>query len=165
MTRKQITARWVLIALGIFWQGQAMAFSKTLYLFSEVEGVVLQDGQPVEGAVIEQEYVWHWGDQRRTSTTLTDQHGHFQFPVVAGKSLTAQFIPHEPVIVQYLRIRYDGHSYKGWFHAKHNYDVKGEYGESPLRLQCDLRDDPGSHAETASFGICIRQAFTTESPR
>lgn len=141
-----------------------MAFTKTLYLFSEVEGIVLQDGQPVEGAVVEQEYYWHWGDQRRTSTTLTDQNGHFHLPAVTGKSLTSQFFPHEPVIVQYLRIRHAGQSYKGWFHSKHNYDEKGEYGESPLRLQCDLRDKPGPHADIASFGICVKQNLTTESP-
>lgn len=148
-------ARWLLIALGLLIHGQSMAFTKNLYLFSEVEGIVLLNGEPVVGAVVEQEYHWHWGDQRRSSTAVADQRGYFHFPTITGRSFTAQLFPHEPVITQFLRIKYNGQSHKGWFHSKHNYEEKGEIGESPLRLQCDLNDEPGPHPEIGSFGICI----------
>ena len=148
-------ARWLLIALGLLIQGHAVAFTKTLYLFSEVEGIVLRDGEPVVGALVEQEYHWHWGNQRRSSTAVTDRNGRFHFPTITGSSFTAQLFPHEPVITQYLRIMFESQSYEGWFHSKHNYEEKGEFGESPLRLQCDLKDEPGPHPEIGSFGICV----------
>ncbi|APP76961.1 hypothetical protein BJD12_18975 [Xanthomonas vesicatoria ATCC 35937] len=148
----------LLTALGLCLQGPAMAFFKTLYFFSEVEGVVLLNGRPLAGAEVEREYTWRWGNQRRSSTTRTDQDGRFHFPTVTGRSLTAQLLPHEPVIVQYLKIRHAGRSHQGWFHSKRNYDDKGEFGHSPMRLQCDLADEPAPRVDIGSLGICVRQS-------
>ena len=55
MNRKTLSCC-ALLLIGLLTQGYAMAFSKTLYLFSEVEGTVLLDGKPVQGVEIEQEY-------------------------------------------------------------------------------------------------------------
>ena len=48
MNRKTLSCC-ALLLIGLLTQGYAMAFSKTLYLFSEVEGTVLLDGKPVQG--------------------------------------------------------------------------------------------------------------------
>lgn len=131
-----------------------MAFSKTYYLFSEVKGTVFLNGKPVQGAEVEQEYNWHWKKEKKSSTTTTDEQGRFSFPTITGKSISAGLLPHEPVIVQYLRIRHEDKEYQGWFHAKHNYEDLGELKGRPIRLKCELTDEPGPHPDIESYGIC-----------
>lgn len=130
-------------------------FSKTLYLFTEVDGVVLLDGRPVPGVEVEQDYHWHWGEQERSARVTTDAQGRFRFPEVTGRSWTAGLLPHEPVINQRITLRYQGRQYKGWLHSKHNYDRFGEVPGRPLALICDLSHPPLPHPEIGSFGICV----------
>lgn len=147
--------RWPLLVLGLVLQGQAMAVSKTLYLFSEVEGVVMLDGQPVEGAEVEQNYHWHWKNEHRTKSVKSNSQGQFRFPAVTAKSLTAAVIPHEPVIGQRITLRYQGKVHKGWVFTRHNYDSLGEVQNRRLQLVCDLNAEPTTHSETQTFGICM----------
>lgn len=142
------------LLIGLLTQGQAMAFSKTLYLFSAVEGTVLLDGKPVAGVEVEQRYHWRWKDKRGTEKTTTDTSGRFQFSTITGKSMTAGLLPHEPVIVQNIVFRYQGKEYEGWYQSKRNYEDLGELGGKPLRLKCELTDQPGPHPESNSYGIC-----------
>ncbi|MGE8217989.1 Nickel uptake substrate-specific transmembrane region [compost metagenome] len=131
-----------------------MALFKTLYLFSEVHGTVLLDGKPVQGVEVEQDYHWRWGGQKRTTTVTTDAQGRFHFAEVTGRSWTAGLLPHEPVIVQRITLRYQGKEHKGWFMAKHNYDRLGEVPGRPLNVVCDLADEAGPRPEIGTFGIC-----------
>lgn len=144
-----------LLLLGLFIQEPAMA--KTLYLFSEVQGTVLLGGQPVEGVEIEQEYHWHWKNEHRKNNVKTTVDGRFHFPAVTAKSLTAGFIPHEPVVGQRITLRYQGKVHKGWVFTKHNYDDQGEVKGRALTFTCELNDEPVAHPETETFGICILQ--------
>ena len=112
MNRKTLSCC-ALLLIGLLTQGYAMAFSKTLYLFSEVEGTVLLDGKPVQGVEIEQEYHWHWKNEHRTNTTQSDAQGRFKLPAVTAKSMTAGFMPHEPVTGQRITLRYQGKEHKG----------------------------------------------------
>ncbi|TBV03260.1 DUF6795 domain-containing protein [Phytopseudomonas dryadis] len=148
---------WMLVLLGLLLQGQAMAFTQTLYLFSEVEGTVLLDGQPVEGVEVGQEYHWHWKNEHRKSSTKTGANGRFHFPAVTGKSLTAGLIPHEPAIGQRITLRYQGKEHKGWVFSKHNYDNLGEVKGRALTFNCELNAEPVAQAETETFGICLLQ--------
>ncbi|MGY4533728.1 hypothetical protein ACVW0Y_002861 [Pseudomonas sp. TE3786] len=145
-----------LLLLGLLVQGHAMAFSKTLYLFSEVNGIVLLDGKPVQGVEVDQEYHWHWKDEKARRVTTTDAQGRFHFPLITGKSLTAA-LPHEPVVEQRMRLYYQGKEYQGWYQSKHNYDDLGELNGRPLNLVCDLNDEPAPHPEIGSSGICVLQ--------
>lgn len=137
-----------------------MAFSKTLYLFSEVEGTVVQNGQPVAGVEVEQEYHWRWGDVRRRTTVTTDAQGRFHFPEATGTSLTASLVPHEPVITQRITLRHQGSEHKGWVFTKHDYDRLGEVQGRRLSFVCDLDSTPGPHPETQTFGICVLRSGT-----
>ncbi len=152
----RIAAFLAVLLLGLSIQGHAMAFSKTLYLFSEVNGIVLLDGKPVQGVEVTQEYDWHWKEEKGSKVAVTDAEGRFHFPVITGKSLTAG-LPHQPVIEQKLRLSYQGKEYKGWLHGKDNYDEHGELKGQPLNLVCDLNDEPAGHPEIRSFGICVPQ--------
>ncbi|TBU81483.1 hypothetical protein DNK06_06795 [Pseudomonas daroniae] len=145
----------MLVLLGLLLQGQAMAFGKTLYLFSEVEGIVLLDGQPVEG--VEVERICHWKDELKTERMLTDALGRYHFPEITAKSLLWSLLPHEPVVFQLLRIHHQGKLHKGWDFTKHNYDSLGEVKNHRLKFVCDLNSEPAAHRETESFGSCILQ--------
>lgn len=153
----RIAAWLAVLALGLFTHGHAMAFFKTFTLFSATEGIVLMDGKPVEGVEVQQNYFWHWGDKKATIVTRTDANGRYQLPAITGRSITGNLLPHEPVIDQFIRFVYRGQTFKGWTHSKHNYDDLGELGGKPLRLVCDLKDEPVAHLEVHSFGICTVQ--------
>ncbi len=140
---------------GFLIQGQAMALSKSYYLFSEVKGTVYLNGEPLPGAEVEQEY--QWKDTKKSSRVTTDQNGRYQFPAVVEKSFLWSLLPHEPVVFQNIRIHYQGKSYKGWSQTKHNYDNNGELNGRPFKLRCELTDEPGPHPEIGSFGICTQE--------
>ncbi|RZI58286.1 MAG: hypothetical protein EOP37_16505 [Rubrivivax sp.] len=151
---KRIALCLAVLALGLFSLGTAMAFFKPFTLFSATEGVVLLEGRPVEGVEVQQYYFWHWGDKEATAVTHTDANGRYQFPAITGRSITANLLPHEPVIQQNIRFVHQGKTFKGWGHSKHNYEDLGELGDRPIRLVCDLKDEPGPHPEINSYGIC-----------
>jgi hypothetical protein len=154
---KRIAAWLAVLTLALIALGLTMAFFKTFTLFSAVEGIVLLEGRPVEGVEVEQTYYWHWGDKRGTTVVRTDAQGRYQFPVVTGRSITANLLPHEPVIDQDVNFVYKGKTFRGWFHSKHNYGDMGELPGKPLRLVCDLRDEPVGRPEIGSYGICTVQ--------
>ena len=82
-------AAWAVLTIGLFTQGHAMAFSKTIHLFSAVDGIVLMGGKPVEGVEVLQDYAWHWTDEKARNVTRTDAKGRYQFPAITGRSFTA----------------------------------------------------------------------------
>jgi hypothetical protein len=129
-----------------------------LYLFSEVEGVVVDGGAPVAGAVIEREYVWEWNDKRGSDRIETDASGRFKFPAITGSSLMASLLPHEPAINQKILIRANGQTYEGWISTKPNYTQNGELDGKPIKLHCDLKTPPKRTStggfNRGFFGIC-----------
>jgi len=129
-----------------------------LYLFSEVEGVVVIDGKPVSGATIERDYVWGWNDQRDGDKAVTDAGGAFRMPALTGSSFFASWLPHEPAIQQKLIIRVGDKSYEGWTSTKPNYTANGELDGKPLKLRCDLNAEPKRTSiggfNRGFFGIC-----------
>ncbi|WP_431266662.1 DUF6795 domain-containing protein [Roseateles chitinivorans] len=76
---------------------------------------------------------------------------------MTGRSFTAAWISHEPVVEQRLQFVWQGKTYQGWYHSKHNYDELGELGGKPLRLVCDLNEEPIARPEIGSSGICALQ--------
>ena len=129
-----------------------------LYMFSEVEGVVVSDGKPIAGAAIEREYVWGWNDRRGGDKTVTDASGQFKFPAIVNSSLMASMLPHEPAVKQTIVIRVNGQAYEGWIATKPNYDHNGELDGKPIKLYCELKTPP-KRTEIGGFnrgffGIC-----------
>ena len=127
-------------------------------LFSELRGVVLRNGAPVSGAVVERSYIWAWNKSRGSDRVVTDATGAFSLPAVTGRSLLGGILPHEPAIDQTIRIVHDGNTFEAWTFTKRNYDGNGELNGKPLRLNCDLSSEP-NRTETGPagqgfFGIC-----------
>jgi hypothetical protein len=89
--------------------------------------------------------------------TRTDANGRYRLPVITWRSITGSFLPHEPVMERNIQFVYQGKTIRGWLHAKHNYEDMGELEGKPLRLGCDLKDEPVGPPEIRSYGICTVQ--------
>jgi hypothetical protein len=156
-TLSRVAAWLAALVIGLFSLAQAMAFFKRFTLFSDLEGIVLLEGRSVEGVEVQQHYFWHWGDKKGTHVNRTDANGRYHFPVITGRSITANLLSHEPVIEQEVSFVYQSKAFHGWFHSKHNYEDLGELDGQPLRLVCDLKDEPVGRPEIRSHGICTVQ--------
>lgn len=148
----------LLLPVSLLLMGDAMAlFNKEpLILFSEVQGVVLDQGRPVAGAQVERVYNWGWKDRTYRETTTTDSEGRFHFAATTESTLLGSVLPHEPVIIQEIFIRRDGREYEGWMYTKHNYRADGEL-DRPIQLTCRLEAEPDFQGESKVYGICSFQ--------
>ncbi|TBV01090.1 hypothetical protein DNK34_21785 [Pseudomonas dryadis] len=142
-------------SIALFFLLQEPAMAKPLYMFSEVKGTVLLNGEPVAGAEIEQSYIWLWDQKKRTFSSTTDQQGHFSLEERVEKSFFATVIPTGQKINQTITIRHNGKEYDGWLHDKDNYAKNSESANGPFKLVCELSDTPGAHPESKSYGICV----------
>lgn len=124
----------------------------TMCLFSEVRGVVLQHGKPVQGATIEQEFQWAWKSEEGRKAVVTDGEGKFYFPAITRSSFFGSLLPHEPMIRQTILIKYAGKTHKAWMFDKGNYDENGELKGKPIALRCELDAEPSHKGEV--YGIC-----------
>lgn len=131
--------------------GDAYSMGK-MFLFSEINGVVVRQGTPVTGATVEQEYRWAWKEESGTAITKTNAQGLFSFPAIVKNSFFGSLLPHEPMVRQTILIHYEGQTYKAWLFDKGNYDNNGELKGKPISLFCDL-EAPLSHKGEV-YGIC-----------
>ncbi len=130
-----------------------MGTSSRLVLFSEVHGTVLKDGVPVEGAQVRQEVVW--SDNKGeipARETISDRNGRFSFFAVERNAGALRVVPHQPVILQKLTIRYNGVDYPAWRHTKNSYGENSELDGKCMDLLCELSREPDF--EGTHHGIC-----------
>lgn len=130
-----------------------MGLSSRLVLFSDVHGTVLNHGKPVSGAELVQEVVW--SDDKNDvppKHTHTDADGRFHFPTVEHGAGVTRMVPHQPVILQKIIIRYEGVDYMAWRHTKNSYDANSELDGKSLELECELTRQPDF--EGTHYGIC-----------
>ena len=92
--------------------------------FTEVEGTILADGQPVREATVSQYYRSHWYDNPTTNTTTTDDQGVFSFPEASQFGFLT--LLHQPVIEQELVVNLGHTNLLFWDYGKMNYAVGGE---------------------------------------
>lgn len=123
-----------------------------LCLFSAVEGIVLSQGKPVSNAVLSRQFVWTWGKESGTDETRTNAAGEFTLPAIFRNSLTASFLPHQPLIEQTLLIKHQNREYKAWMFDKMDYQENSELGGKPIFLRCSLETEPSR--KNGVYGIC-----------
>lgn len=151
--------KWVLPLLTslLFFQQEAVAmslFSSKLCVFSTVEGTVLKDGEPVMGAVITRTYSWK--DEDISEEVSTDKSGHFKFNAAYQHSFWS-WLPHNPSILQFIKIKIDNEEYQAWGYQKGNYDENGELAGKNMKLKCELTHPESKQPATdiKNFvGIC-----------
>lgn len=113
-----------------------------IYIFSEVNGVVLLDGKPVKGAKIIR--TTDYKDSIHSDTTVADEQGRFHFDDHYEYSMRL----HETAILQKIIIEHDDKEYLAWKLLKRNDHRFGELNDAsstnplkPLTLTCELTGD------------------------
>lgn len=134
-------------------EGRAMGVFSRLVLFSQVQGIVLNEGKPVVGAELVQKVVWSDDEvENRTQQMVTGKDGAFMFPAIESNAGLLRLIPAQPTIQQTIMIRYHGNEYLAWLHGKSSYDANTEFDGRPLHLVCELTRQPDY--EGKHYGIC-----------
>jgi hypothetical protein len=145
---------WVALGAILIFSTGSHAMGK-MHLFSAVQGVVVHKGAPVEGAVVEREYLWHWKDKKSVDVAKTDAQGRFQLPMIVESSFLGSLLPHEPVVRQTILIKHGGKTYEAWLFNRRDYEANTELAGRPISLLCDL-DMPMSHKgpDGKVYGMC-----------
>ncbi len=146
---------WIVVVLALVMAGgyfglTSIGLQGPLYTFNAVEGRVLNQGQPMAGAVVERR-TRQASTDAVVETVETSPDGRFAFPEAQFDSFFTRVLPHQPVVTQEIMIRVDGQRYDGWFHTK--FDYKREFDGAPLRFECELTRDPEDNPN--GYGICI----------
>ena len=124
-------------------QAMGMLDFMRVYIFSEVDGVVLMNGKPVSGAKVIR--TADYKDKVHSNTVVTDEQGRFHFDDIFTYSMRLS----ETAILQRIMIHYEGEEYLAWEMMKRNDNRYGELNdpETPevpikhLQLNCELTDD------------------------
>ena len=115
----------------------------TIYVFSEVKGVVTMNGEPVRGAQVIR-VGDHEHDKVYSDTAVTDAQGRFSFGPVSTFSLRPLMLG--TIIRQKITIKYQGMEYLAWETTKtsnHRYgELNDEEVENPIKLDllCELTE-------------------------
>jgi len=144
--------------------GMALFDFFKIYVFSDVNGTVLLEGKPVQGAEIIRT-ADHEEDKVYTDSTTTDANGHFSLPPISTYSLRPIMLG--TIIRQEIIIRYDGKEYLAWKTIKMNNHIYGELNdagiENPVKfhLKCELTENQEKyeviklrHRNSRVTGLC-----------
>lgn len=143
----------LLVPLTIFLQlGDAMAFFTKNTMFSAVQGTVTLNGVKLENAEVTQTYEWAWDNELVFAKTRSDSEGRFIFDRLEKSPGLSRFLPHEPVIIQTIKIIYLGNEHIAWKYTKHDYEEGGELGTNIIEITCELTDEPILQGDV--YGIC-----------
>lgn len=154
MAKKLILVVAGIIAAAVFvliTTGEDMSSASKRVLFSQVEGVITKDGVPVVGAEVEQIVLYKSENKVPRVTVLTDSEGRFVFAEVSTTD-GPKLLPGETTVTQSLVINHEGNEYQGWNHGKKGKEANTESGGRPMKLICELNDEPDSSG--TSYGIC-----------
>ena len=132
----------LVIALAV---GANMALGKTITLFSEVSGQLVDaDGLPQQGVTVRQSWTESPGQPEEVVETVTDPEGRFHFPIVQRRSLAA-FLPGTPAIRQEIvAVRPEG-LMTLWMHVRTSHRPGAEMGGGArLELICSIETQRGA---------------------
>ncbi len=147
-----IVCRQYLSSLGdIGWTMSLFDFAK-ICLFSEVNGVVVNDGNPIAGAEVIQTVIYGGGKEVRNSTT-TNSRGEFHFDALFTHSIST-LLPGESVYAQGLVIKYDRADIEGWTLVKRSDKENAELGGEKINLLCDINAE-NLRQETPGNGVLL----------
>ena len=126
-----------------------MADMGSVYLFSEVDGVILQEGEPLKNTKIIRYF--EYGSIEKDET-ITNSKGEFHFAAIRRSSL-ASLLPVEFVVAQSIVVEHNGQEDKIWSNTKRSKSRNSELGGVALRLKCEITDDLKIYRE---FGSILR---------
>ena len=111
--------------------------SAKMCTFSRISGVILQDGQPVAGALVVRETDY---ERKARDQTHTDKNGRFELDAQFEQSV-AKFLPQEFVVGQTILFTANGKEYKIWSGVKRSPEENSESRGKPLVVSCDLNSE------------------------
>jgi len=130
-----VVAIFNVIIAGNLW-GMSMFDAFKVYLFSEVNGLVTLDGQPVEGADVIRSA--NYGEIYSDRTT-TDKDGKFFLGEMTTSKLSA-LLPGQHVIDQSILIRNHDKEFKAWELTRVGSGPNAEL-DIKLNLHCELNNE------------------------
>ncbi len=131
-----------------------------IYLFSEVNAIVTNKGQPVAGAEVTRTVQFH---QKKypNATTTTDAQGRFHFDALVDSSLFDKYSLSHISVLQRLHIRYQGKEYLAWDFVKNNLRSEGEFSEYRGKIS---KEGVFSQGELVVFKIPVLTCELTSAP-
>jgi len=129
-TYKLITGLFFLTLIG------CTPYFDYIYFFSETEGFVNIDGNPIKSATVVRTYQVGNYTEEVVEKTTTDENGKFYFP--HGKDYRIIKIIGEAVIRQEVIINHNGNKYSGWKYTNRGLEKYPEIGQKII-LKCDLK--------------------------
>ena len=138
------------IIAGNLW-GMSMFDAFKVYLFSEVNGVVTLEGQPVVGAEVIRSA--NYG-KAYTDKAITDKEGKFFFSEMTTSKISA-LLPGQHVIDQSIIIRNQNKEFKAWELTRVGSGPNAELGID-LNLLCELGNEYAKQESNYKvfWGIC-----------
>lgn len=128
-------------------------------------------GSPVANTKITRTWDWAWTGQRGQDQTVTNENGVFTFPVITGRSLSAQLLPHQVDIQIFLEAATDAKTVEFFSLSKGNYtnkvlhrDPKGVLQTVPLEIHCGIDALPRSESDRFYAGQCVYGLSTSTTP-
>jgi hypothetical protein len=121
--------------------------------FSQMQLTLTLNTKPVSGAKIIRTVHWK---SKKTDTFTSDQHGHVELPATYQSSIT-QMLPVEFLSSQVITVEHEGREYKIWVYAKRDPGGNIEFSGKPIRLTCELSDEPSTKR---AFGSVVKTACT-----
>ena len=106
-------------------------------LFSNISGVILLDGKPVENALLIRTIEF---SNKKTDKTRTDSNGYFEMPAIFERSVK-NILPQEFSSAQEIELVYKGQSYAIWSGVKRKPDENSESQGKPLVVKCELNSE------------------------
>lgn len=119
--------------------------------FSEMQISLTLDGEPASGATVIRTVNWK---NEMTDTFTADEAGQVSLPAMYQNSIT-QVLPIEFVSAQTIKVEHKGNEYKIWVYAKRNPAKNVEFDGQPIKLTCELSDDPKTER---AFGSVVKTA-------
>ena len=145
---KILFGQFITVALlaGIAIEGVTMSlFSKKeeeVVLFSEMEGHITLNGEPVKNVKIERRINWK-DDIGETDYVTTDDKGYFLLPEIKQMIKLSGFT--QFVVGQEIKIETNGNEYFIWSMGKRTKNKYGELNGKPKNFKCELNDDDQPH--------------------
>ncbi|UTA46980.1 carboxypeptidase regulatory-like domain-containing protein [Simiduia sp. 21SJ11W-1] len=106
--------------------------------FSEMSLTLTYQGEPASGAKVVRTVEWQ---KPHVDEFYADDAGKLVLPELHERSLT-QLLPVEFVVAQAIHVHYLGQEFEIWINSKRKPEENAELGGRPVKLRCELTDEP-----------------------
>lgn len=130
----------IFLSVTIFFVDEAYAMFRNNVFSSPFDGVVLNNGLPVDGAVVSRKILGDGlPDTGISESVTTGSNGRFYLPSVERKSfLRPGFLGAVPKVLVEVNVEVNQESYLIFFASKKNFMLGGEGFGEVIKITCDI---------------------------